>query len=177
MGGLLNCLEDVSKKPNGNWIPRTGSNLSHVKTYVCLVKTIPCSLFLSVEMVGSYLHDITAKLMNLNVAKQNSKTQKITHHKTIWRIGFSRSHGYKNSWILCTTSWFCYASGFMSNHKTKFQDGELGIVNNTQGPLLLILHLTNMSPQCKVNPADDLNQNRVYKAWVMKGLIWKQIPA
>jgi hypothetical protein len=52
----------------------------------------------------------------------------------------------------------------MSNHKTKFQDGELGIVNNTQGPLLLILHLTNMSPQCKVNPADDLNQNRVYKA-------------
>jgi hypothetical protein len=42
---------------------------------------------------------------------------------------------------------------------------------------LLILHLTNMSPQCKVNPADDLNQNRVYKAWVMKGLIWKQIPA
>jgi hypothetical protein len=48
--------------------------------------------------------------------------------------------------------------------KQNFQDGELGIVNNTQGPLLLILHLTNMSPQCKVNPADDLNQNRVYKA-------------
>jgi hypothetical protein len=30
--------------------------------------------------------------------------------------------------------------------KQNIQDGELASVNNTQGPLLLILHLTNMSP-------------------------------
>jgi hypothetical protein len=48
--------------------------------------------------------------------------------------------------------------------KQNFQDGELAIVNNIQGPLLLILHLKNMSLQCKVNPTKDLNHTNVYKA-------------
>jgi hypothetical protein len=45
-----------------------------------------------------------------------------------------------------------------------FHNGELESVNDIQGPLLLILHLTNMSHQCRVNIAEDLNQNRMYKA-------------
>jgi hypothetical protein len=55
----------------------------------------------------------------------------------------------------------------MSNHKANtisFQDGEPKSVNNIQGPLLLILNLTNMSHQCRVNPTKDLNHNRMYKA-------------
>jgi hypothetical protein len=46
------------------------ANMSHVKTYVCLVKQIPCSSFLFVEILGSCLHDITMELMNIN-AQQN----------------------------------------------------------------------------------------------------------
>jgi hypothetical protein len=48
--------------------------------------------------------------------------------------------------------------------KQNFEDGELASVNTIQGPLLLISHLTNMSPQCKVNPTKDLNHTKVYKA-------------
>jgi len=51
-----------------------------------------------------------------------------------------------------------------------FHDGEPESVNNTQGPLLLILHLTNMSHQCKVNYVEKLNQNRMYKARVLRVL-------
>ncbi len=52
-----------------------------------------------------------------------------------------------------------------------FHDGKLESVNDIQGPLLLILHLTNMSHQCRVNPTEDLNQNKMYKALIMNGLI------
>jgi len=45
-----------------------------------------------------------------------------------------------------------------------FHDGEPKNVNNTQGPLLLILHLINMSHQCRGDCVVDLNQNRMYKA-------------
>ncbi len=52
-----------------------------------------------------------------------------------------------------------------------FHDGGLESVNDIQGLLLLILHLTNMSHQCRVNPIEDLKQNKMHKALVMKGLI------
>jgi hypothetical protein len=45
-----------------------------------------------------------------------------------------------------------------------FQAREFKSVNNNQGLRLSILHFTNMSHQCKINLAKDLNKNRVYKA-------------
>jgi len=46
------------------------ANMSHVKTYVCLVKKIPCSSVFFMKKLGFCLHDITMELMNIN-AQQN----------------------------------------------------------------------------------------------------------
>ncbi len=102
--------------------------------------------------------------MNLNVAKQYPKTQKSTQFARLF--GGLASH---EAMVTRTLEYCAQQVGVVMQvdscqiTKQNFQDGELASVNNTQGPLL-ILHLTNMSPQCKVNLAKDLNQNKVYKA-------------
>ncbi len=125
------------------------ANMSHVKTYVCLIKKIPCNLFLSMKILGSCLHDITTELMNLNA--QQNKIPKLIRLPIVGPFGglFSPKPWLQemlnivdNKLVLLCMSNSCQIA--MKNI-IYFHNGKLESVNNTQGLLLLILHLTNMS--------------------------------